>query len=176
MTPLYYAGFSKLEGDHPELWSQKGVVLAKLKRHSEALDAYTRATTIRDWAPSDQIARGLRGRGVQLVDLGRLDAAEQVLQKSLKLEPDSEVAKNELEYVAQQRSKEAAKPPVPWFVHAILHPPQDSLTFELLNEVRGFPSIPGPQTIGTENYNRILRAFQMRGYRNGKSRRHTRAL
>ncbi len=154
----------KLEGDHPELWCQRGVVLAKLKRHSEAVDAYTRATRVREWAPSDQIARALRGLGVQLIDLGRLDEAEQALDQSLELEPDSEVAKNELEYIAQQRSKHEAQPPVPWFVHAILHPPQDSVTLELMNEVRGLPSIPGPKTVGSESYGRISRAFQERGW------------
>jgi hypothetical protein len=59
-------------------------------------DCYARATTARDWAPPSQVARALRGQGVQFVDLERLDEAEAVLRESLELDPDSETARNEL--------------------------------------------------------------------------------
>ena len=79
----------ELEPDHPELWNEKGYLLGRLKRHQEAFDCYVRAASVRDWAPPSQIARALRGQGVQLVDLDRLDEAENALRRSLELEPDS---------------------------------------------------------------------------------------
>ena len=154
-----------LEPDHPDLWSHKGVVLGKLKRHGEALECYVRGSTARDWASSAQVARALRGQGVQLVDLERLDEAERVLQQSLELEPESEGARNELEYIAQLRRKHAErKEKLPWFLEAIVHPPADPLTIQLLKLVDGLPSIPGPQTVGSENYSKILDAFLQRGW------------
>ena len=61
----------QLEPDHPELWNEKGYLLGRLKRHQEAFDCYARAATVRDWAPPSQVARALRGQGVQLIDLRR---------------------------------------------------------------------------------------------------------
>ena len=68
----------ELEPDHPELWNEKGYLLGRLKRHQEAFDCYARAASVRDWAPPSQIARALRGQGVQLVDLDRLDSGRRV--------------------------------------------------------------------------------------------------
>ncbi|MBV8807126.1 MAG: hypothetical protein JO033_00510 [Acidobacteriaceae bacterium] len=155
----------ELEPDHPDLWSHKGVVLGKLKRHREALECYTRAATARNWASPAQVARALRGQGVQLIDLDRLDEAEAVLRQSLEREPDSEVARNELEYIDQLRRKRAeAKEKIPWFLHTFVNPPADPLTVQLIALVEDLPSIPGPQTVGSENYSKILDAFLERGW------------
>ena len=40
---------------------------------------------------------------MQMIDLGRLDEAERILRQSLELEPNSEVAQNELLYIAALR-------------------------------------------------------------------------
>ncbi len=93
----------ELEPDHPELWCEKGYILGRLERHEEALQCYLRAATARDWAPQSHIARALRGQGVELIDLGRLDEAEDVLRRALELEPESDVARNELEYIEERR-------------------------------------------------------------------------
>jgi tetratricopeptide (TPR) repeat protein len=155
----------ELENDHPELWSAKGHLLGRLKRHQEALDCYTHAASLRDWAPARQVAHALRGQGVQLVDLNRLDEAEAALQRSLELEPDSEVARNALGYIADLRSqREAKKKETPWFLHSFAKPPTDPLTVQLLALVEGMPSIPGPKTVGSENYSRIVDAFMKRGW------------
>ncbi len=155
----------ELEPDHPELWNEKGYVLGRLKRHQDAFDCYVRAASVRDWAPASQLARALRGQGVQLVDLDRLDEAESALQKSLELEPDSEVAKNELGYIGDLRQRRAAeKEEIPWFLHSLVNPPTDPLTIRLLALVEGLPPIPGPQTVGPENYSRIFDAFMKRGW------------
>ena len=136
------------------------VVLGKLKRHEEALQCYIRAATVREWAPATQIARALRGQGVQLVDLERLDEAEAALQESLGLEPDSEIARNELDYIAQlQGQRDEQKKKIPWFLHSFVNPPADPLTIQLIALVEDLPEIPGPKTVGPENYSKILDAF-----------------
>jgi hypothetical protein len=123
-----------------------------------------RAASVRDWAPSSQIARALRGQGVQLVDLDRLDEAEDALRRSLELEPDSETANNELSYIEDRRRKrEAEKEEIPWLLHSFVNPPADPLTIRLLALVEGLPSIPGPKTVGSKNYSRIFDAFMKRG-------------
>jgi tetratricopeptide (TPR) repeat protein len=143
--------------DHPELWSERGYVLSQMKRHQESLESYIRAASIRAWAPPSRVARALRGQGVQLVDLDRLDEAEEVLRKSLEIEPDSDVARGELDYIAglkQRREKEEEA--IPWFLHSFVNPPQDPLGIRLLALVEDLPSIPGPATVGPENYSQIL--------------------
>lgn len=154
-----------LEPDHPELWSEKGYILGRLKRHTEALECYVRAASARDWAPPSSKARALRGQGVQLIDLGRLDEAEDLLRRSLALEPGSEVARHELEYIRNLRlQRERAAPELPWFVAALVNPPKDPLTARLLTLVEDMPPIPGPKTLGSENYSRIAEAFMERGW------------
>lgn len=154
-----------LEPDHPELWSEKGFILARLGRHEQALDCYTRAATIRDWAPPTEVARALRGQGVQLIDLDRIDEAEAALRRSLEYEPNSDIAKKELEYIDQLRLKRAeGKDTIPWFLHSFTNPPTDPLTIQLIALVEDLPSIPGPQTVGGENYSKILDAFMDRGW------------
>lgn len=155
----------RLEPDHPELWNEKGYVLCRLKRHQEAFDCYVRAASVRDWAPASQMARALRGQGVLLIDLERLEEAEETLRRSLKLEPDSKTAHNELAYIDDLRKERAAKKKaIPWFLHSLVNPPTDPLTVRLVALVEDLPLIAGPQTVGSENYSRILAAFMKRGW------------
>jgi hypothetical protein len=113
------------------------------------------------WAPRAQVARALRGEGVQLVDLDRLEEAETVLKKSSELEPDSEVAKKELDYIKTLKSR---RQELPWFVRVWKNPPTDPVTIRLLTLTEGLPSIPGPKTVGDEHYSRIFDAFMERGW------------
>ena len=53
---------------------------------------------------------------------------------------------------------------LPWFLHCIQYPPTDPLTRELLALVDGLPPVPGPKTIGPENYSRVSEAFLSRGW------------
>lgn len=155
----------QLEPDHPELWNEKGYLLGRLNRHQEAFDCYVHAATVRNWAPLGQIARALRGQGVQLVDLERLDEAETALRRSLELEPDSETARNELDYIEDlQRRRKEENEQTPWFLHSFVKPPTDPLTVRLMASVEGLPSIPGPKTVGSENYSQIVDAFVKRGW------------
>jgi tetratricopeptide (TPR) repeat protein len=156
----------ELEPDHPELWCEKGYILGWLKRYQEAFDCYVHAASVRDWAPPSHVARALRGQGVTLIDLGRLDEAEQVLRKSLAIEPHSEVAHNELNYIQDLRqTRKAEEIEIPWFfLHSLAHPPADPLTLRLLALVEDLPPIPGPQTVGSEEYSRVADAFLTRGW------------
>lgn len=150
---------------HPELWSERGYILGRLERHEESLECFVRAATVRNWAPFSQMARALRGQGVQLVDLDRLDEAEAALRQSLEFEPESETARNELGYIADlRRQREAQEKEIPWFLQSFVHPPTDPLTIRLIALVKDLPSIPGPKTVGTDGYSRILDAFMKRGW------------
>ncbi len=55
-------------------------------------------------------AMALRGRGLQLIELGNLDEAEQCFLESLTIDPDSPVARKELEYIEHLRSGGEAAP------------------------------------------------------------------
>lgn len=46
----------------------------------------------------------LRGMGFMLIELNRLDEAEQALRDSLKLDPGNDVALNELAYIRELRA------------------------------------------------------------------------
>lgn len=92
-----------LEPDHPLLWCEKALILNYLEQHEEAYRLFMKAASIRPWIPAEHKARALRGAGVALIDLNRLDEAEEVLRESLVYEPDSFAAKNELGYVDHLR-------------------------------------------------------------------------
>ena len=62
------------------------------------------------------------------------------------------------------KKREAGDEGLPWFLHTAANPPNDPLTIGLLTLVEDLPSIPGPKTVGPENYSRILRAFMKRGW------------
>jgi tetratricopeptide (TPR) repeat protein len=75
---------------------------------SRSLDLYKRA----EKAASDLSdpkskahwrAVALRGQGYALTELQRWDDAVKAYQKSIKFEPDSEIARNELQYIEQHR-------------------------------------------------------------------------
>ncbi len=53
---------------------------------------------------------------------------------------------------------------LPWFVHCVKYPPADPLTKQLLALVECLESVPGPKTIGSENYAKVSEAFFDRGW------------
>lgn len=94
----------KLEPAQPHFRTEKANALSMLGRHAEALSMYD--TVLQDvtvCAPSTR-AHALRGRGVQLIELGELDAAEQSFLESLEYDPESLRAQGELEYIHHLRS------------------------------------------------------------------------
>lgn len=155
----------ELEPDHPILWIERGYIFNRLGRHRDALEAYRTAATTRQWVPPAVTARALRGQGSALIDLGRFSEARGVYNASLELDPKSESAHKELEYIDQalaDKKEQAAT--LPWFLHAIKFPPTDPLTLQLMPLVQGMESIPGPKTVGPENYSAISKAFLASGW------------
>jgi tetratricopeptide (TPR) repeat protein len=155
----------ELEPDHPVLWIERGYIFNRIGRHREALDAYRTAATVRPWAPRKITARALRGQGSALIELARFSEAKDVYEASLELDPESELARKELEYIDHalaDQERQAAT--LPWFLHAIKFPPTDPLTLQLIPFVQGMESIPGPKTVGAENYSAISKAFLTSGW------------
>jgi tetratricopeptide (TPR) repeat protein len=109
----------ELEPDQPMLWIQKGYIFNRTGRHLEALEAYQTATSVRLWAHPTVLARSLRGQGSALIDLARFSEARNAYSASLELDPESESAHKELEYIDQalpDKKKQASA--LPWFLQA----------------------------------------------------------
>jgi tetratricopeptide (TPR) repeat protein len=95
----------ELEPNHPELMCEKAYVHQVQNQHQQALDLFRQAETSRPWITDDQKARALRGQGVCLVDLDRLDEAEQVLVRAEQVYPEDTKAAKELEFIRTLRAK-----------------------------------------------------------------------
>jgi tetratricopeptide (TPR) repeat protein len=101
-----------MQEDEEQLRAQKGQALNQLHRPAEALAVYDQA--LKDGRISTPVkALLLRGKGFALIDLHRLDDAEQAYNDSLKLAPNNQTALNDLKFIAQQRAKIAASTPPP---------------------------------------------------------------
>ncbi|MEO8000460.1 MAG: hypothetical protein ABI644_01185 [Arenimonas sp.] len=116
---LYVAGNDKenafkylnLASDSAPFWAEpqneRGYFLGKLKDFQAALAAYQKAIELEDKHESSAYVKpmSLRGMGFILTEMGELDAAQKAYENSLVLEPNNELAKNELEYIRQQKAK-----------------------------------------------------------------------
>jgi len=89
----------KLEPDHPLILSEKALLLAGQGKLHEAVELYFKAHDARPWANKFHKARALREAAVCLIDLGKLDKAERLLEISLKLEMGNKLALNELNHI-----------------------------------------------------------------------------
>jgi len=86
----------------PHLVSERAIALSGLKRLPEALAVYEEGLKLGGLSDKDK-ARMLRGRGFILTDMERLDEAEAAYNESLKVEPDNQIAKQELDYIRRLR-------------------------------------------------------------------------
>jgi tetratricopeptide (TPR) repeat protein len=87
----------------PLLVSERGAALVSLHRWADALADYDGGLTLHGLEPRMQ-ARLLRGRGMSLTELGRLDDAEAAYRQSLTFDPNNPIALQELAYIASQRA------------------------------------------------------------------------
>ena len=96
----------KLAPFSASLLIETGYNLAQLDRSDEALVNYTKAHDLSIKYPSQKLfqAPALRGMGATLVGLNRLNEAEQAINESLRLDPSSNLARNELEYINKARN------------------------------------------------------------------------
>jgi tetratricopeptide (TPR) repeat protein len=106
-----YAEVSLALEEHPGSLCEVATVLGRQGQTETALGLFVRAYEMRPDTPQWLLARAARGIGVSLVDLGRLDEAEQIIAQSLELDPDNPIATCELEYIAQRRSGEIGERP-----------------------------------------------------------------
>ena len=63
-----------------------------------------------------------------------------------------------------RRELTAQNEQIPWFLQSFVSPPTDPLTVCLLALVEDLPPIPGPKTVGPENYSQVFDAFMKRGW------------
>lgn len=77
---------------------------------ARALEIYKKAESLASRSTNEQLAShwraaALRGQGYAYIDLQNWDDAAKAYQKSLKYEPDNELAKSELRFVADHRPR-----------------------------------------------------------------------
>jgi Flp pilus assembly protein TadD len=94
----------RLEPHNAKFLNETGIVYSLLKDCVNALASYEAALALPSASHRDQ-AVALRGAGVQLIELGRIEEAKEKLVQSLKIEPNSDVAKNELAYIVGLQAK-----------------------------------------------------------------------
>jgi tetratricopeptide (TPR) repeat protein len=87
--------------------AERGYLLGQTGKLEEGLASYRAALALAETHESNRplLALALRGIGYIQTELGALDDAEQAYRRSLETDPDSQVAKNELEYIRQQRAR-----------------------------------------------------------------------
>jgi tetratricopeptide (TPR) repeat protein len=83
-----------------------GYVFNGLGKFEEALVVYQSAEAFSVKKPSQRPYRAiaLRGMGFSLIELNRLDEAEQAFKQSLEIDPMNALALNELAYIKNLRS------------------------------------------------------------------------
>ncbi|MDG9671041.1 tetratricopeptide repeat protein [Hahella sp. CR1] len=87
---------------------EKGYVLGQLDELSRAHETYQDALELAGRYSSQSVykAAALRGIGFILIEMQRLDEAEEALQKSLAIEPGNDTALNELAYIKELRGSQ----------------------------------------------------------------------
>lgn len=90
---------------------EQGYALNAMGKHEQAVGVYRKAYAVSARYPSQQPfqATALRGLGFSLIELRRLDEAEEAYRDSLKFDPASPVAANELKYLTGLRYSENAR-------------------------------------------------------------------
>lgn len=105
------AAFEKLiefAPQHARYLNELGYVLLQKRQWQASIDAYTRAEAAAALTPArrdEERCASLRGIGYDLVELGRLDAAEESYRKCLEILPNDAKSLGEIEYINQQRKK-----------------------------------------------------------------------
>jgi hypothetical protein len=94
----------KMQPDDPHMVTEMATALETLRRPGDALAVIEAWQKRQPVVPPRDGARVLRAKGYALVELKRLDEAEQAYRGSLKLEPDHKGAMRELQYIAGLRT------------------------------------------------------------------------
>ena len=102
----------ELEPDHPILLLEKGLIFQLTRSYEEAIRRFDAVINSKGCVTDYEKARALRAKGVSLIDLGKLDDAEQALNESLKIAPNNKVALKELDYIRNIRAGGSSTSPV----------------------------------------------------------------
>jgi hypothetical protein len=103
------AAFEKLVAFAPQnsrYLNELGYVFMQQKKWKESLAAYRRAEASADLTPDkakDERCLALKGIGYDLVELGDLIGAEAAYRACLKIDPNDDASKGELDYIQDQR-------------------------------------------------------------------------
>ena len=102
-----------MEPENPNFLLEMGVVYAHRKESQRSFECYKKAVSLKNLS-KEKHATALRGMGVQSIDLQQWDVAESYLNASLEIEPSNQIAKQELLYLAQVRSKRSTQKGKSW--------------------------------------------------------------
>lgn len=92
-----------LDPTNPKIGFEKAQALMHSGRKEEALALYDQVTEVGPHVSALDLAVARRGRGFVLIEMGRLDDAENAFLSSLELEPGNEVTLGELAYIEHLR-------------------------------------------------------------------------
>jgi tetratricopeptide (TPR) repeat protein len=93
----------ELDPDNPHFIFEKAQAMTYTGKKDEALALYQSVRETGPYVSKRNLACARRGSGFLLIEMGRLDEAEEDFQASLVLEPDNLLARNELEYIDRLR-------------------------------------------------------------------------
>jgi len=94
----------RLEPYNAKFLNEMGFIYSELKDPVNALASFEAALGLPSISNRD-LAIALRGAAINLVDLGRLEEAKEKLLRSLEIDPDSDLAKSELAYIADLQAE-----------------------------------------------------------------------
>jgi len=92
-----------LEPTNPQFTLEKGQAYVKMGDFQTGLNLYGQVTEMSAHVSGDDLAVALRGKGLVLIERGELELAESAFRESLRYDPESPVAANELVYIAHLR-------------------------------------------------------------------------
>lgn len=92
-----------LEPTNPKFTLEKAQALIQLGDKQTALALYDSVMDVNPHVSNKEIAFAERGRGFVLIEMGRIEEAESAFMSSLVKDPDSQVARNELNYIDHLR-------------------------------------------------------------------------
>jgi tetratricopeptide (TPR) repeat protein len=90
--------------------SELGSTYLRQKDWTKAMETYKSAEEFAEFSEPQvkhrHLAVALRGTGYALIELGRLDEAEAKYKQSIQIDPDENLARNQLEYIRHLRGKQ----------------------------------------------------------------------
>lgn len=94
----------RFEKTNPSFEIEKAQAHIQLNNLKYALELYNKVCEINEYTTSNNVATALRGKGFIYIEQGELDLAEESYIESQRFDPNSEIAANELKYIAELRN------------------------------------------------------------------------